>query len=396
MIDTARLDTLVHHYVGTVFPACALSVIKRGAWVLDAAWGQVEEQPATTETLFDLASVTKLFTVTAFLSVVSSGRIALSDPLGEIIPEFVKTSPRGIDGGQDPHSKVHMPTPDHLVGQTVDPHQVTFWHLLTHMSGLPAWRAVYQAAGAAPTPPDQPDPLPRHERWAHAVTALCGYSFMDQPGTRMIYSDIGLMLLGEALMRLEGEPLDEIIQQRVLNPLGLTTACFNPVREKHIPRERIAPTENDPGWRQRRAWGEVHDENACGVGGVAGHAGLFATAREVARFGQAWLYEPQSTFGIDTALAAEAKREQVNDEGARRGLGFALKPEVDSLAGDLFSPNTYGHTGFTGTSLWIDPDNELIVACMTNRVYPGRDKPGIVEFRSELHDFLAQELNASQ
>jgi serine-type D-Ala-D-Ala carboxypeptidase len=388
-----RLEGLIQSNLGTVFPACSIVAIKGGEKVLDAAWGTAEGSPVTVDTLFDLASVTKLFTVTAFLSLVSSGKVGLRDSLVSVIPEFGAETPRGMDGGQDPHSKVRLPTPDHLVGKTVDPTQVTFWHLLTHTSGLPAWRDVFNAAGSAPTLPDQPDPILRDERWARAVKALCAYPFIDQPGNRVVYSDIGLMLLGEAASRLAGMPLDRLIRERVLTPAGLASARFNPIREGHLRREGIAPTEDDPTWRKRRAWGEVHDENACGAGGVAGHAGLFATARDVAQLGQCWLYQPDSVFGIDVELAREAKQEQAETDGARRGLGFALKAREGATSGDLFSLNTYGHTGFTGTSLWIDPDHELIVACLTNSVYPGRGKPGTLEFRRALHDLLAEGLN---
>lgn len=387
-----HLETLIDQHLGETFPACVVAVIKRGETVLKAAWGMVESDPVTTETLFDLASVTKLFTITAFLSLVSAGKVGLHDPLTNVIPEFGAVTPRGMDGGQDPHSKIRLPTPTELIGKTVDPALVTFWHLLTHTSGLPAWRDVYNAAGPAPTPPDQPDPVSRVERWSKGLDALCHYPFIGTPGGKVVYSDIGLILLGEATARLSALPLKQAIQQRVLDPLQLTSVQFNPVRDGGSPLARIAPTENDPTWRKRRAWGEVHDENACGLGGIAGHAGLFAHAHDVARFGQAWLTNP-SEFGIDASLAAEAKRQHAETDGARRGLGFALKAHEDAAAGDLFSPNTYGHTGFTGTSLWIDPDNELVVTCLTNRVYPGREKPGIHEFRRALHDLLAASLN---
>jgi CubicO group peptidase (beta-lactamase class C family) len=388
----SELEILLHHHLEQTFPACAIAVIKDGDWILDAVWGHVEEYPITEDTLFDLASVTKLFTITAFLSLVSAGKIGLHDPLVRVIPEFGTVSPRGMDGGQDPHSKVHLPTPEQLVNQTVDPAAVTFWHLLTHTSGLPAWRDVYNAAGPAPTPPDQPDPIPRAERWAKGLAALCSYPFVGQPGEKVVYSDVGLMLLGEATARLADTPLETFIQARVLDPLQLKNARFNPIRDWHFARAGIAPTENDATWRYRRAWGEVHDENACGVGGIAGHAGLFANARDVARFGEAWLYEAEAQFGIDPELAADAQREQAETDGARRGLGFALKAHHDAAAGDKFSARTFGHTGFTGTSLWIDPERELVVACLTNRVYPGREKEGIHPFRRALHDLLVTAL----
>ena len=389
-----RLEALIQHNLGTVFPSCALAVIKSGETVLDAGWGMVEATPATNDTLYDMASVTKLFTVTAFLSFVSAGRVSLDDPLAAIVPEFGALNPRTMDGGQDPHSKVRLPTPSELVGKTLDPSLVTFRHLLTHTSGLPAWRDVYNSAGPAPAPPDQPELLPRAQRLMNGLQAIYAYPFVGQPGERVVYSDIGLILLGEATSRLGNAPLDEVIRQRVTAPINLSSPSFNPIREGHIAREQIAPTEDDPIWRKRRVWGEVHDENACGLGGVAGHAGLFATARDIATFGQAWLTQPEEAFGIDSTLAQEAKREHAETDGMRRGLGFVIKAYEGASAGDLFSNNTYGHTGFTGTSLWIDPDKQLVVACLTNSVYPGRGKPGTLEFRRALHDLFAEELNS--
>lgn len=388
-----RLETLIQANLDTVFPACALAVIKNGETVLDKGWGTVEGTPANADTLFDLASVTKLFTVTAFLSFVSAGQVKLDDPLTRVVPEFGALNPRTMDGGQDPHSKVRLPTPAGLIGKTIDSHQITFRHLLTHTSGLPAWRDVYNAAGPAPTPPDQTDSIPRAQRWATGLQAIYAYPFIGIPGERVVYSDIGLILLGEATARLGNGTLDHVIQQRVLNPLQLGSPRFNPIREGHIARELIAPTEDDPTWRKRRVWGEVHDENACGLGGVSGHAGLFAAVRDVAAFGQAWLNQPEQAFGIDHGLAQEAKREQAETDGMRRGLGFVIKAYEGASAGDLFSVNTYGHTGFTGTSLWIDPDHQLVVACLTNSVYPGRGKPGTLEFRRAVHDLLAEALN---
>ncbi len=389
------LETLMAENIGRVFPTCVLAVIKRGELVLNSAWGTVEGQPATTGTLFDLASVTKLFTVTAFLSYVSAGVVGLDDPLITVVPEFGALSPRTVDGGQDPHSKVRLLTPEYFIGMRIDPARVTFRHLLTHTSGLPAWRDVYNMAGPAPTPPDQHEPLPRADRWANGIQAIYAYPFVGIPGEKVVYSDIGLILLGEAVSRLGNNTLDNVIRQRVTAPLNLTTPRFNPVREGNLSRQQIAPTEDDPLWRKRRVWGEVHDENACGLGGVAGHAGLFATALDVATFGQAWLNDPQMAFGITPEVAHEAKHQQAETDGARRGLGFALKAYGGAAAGDLFSLNTYGHTGFTGTSLWIDPDNRLVVACLTNSVYPGRGKPGTLEFRRAVHDLLASELNHS-
>ena len=389
-----RLEDTIRPHLGLTFPALTLAVVYRGEVLLNAGWGWIDPEehtiPVRPETLFDLASVTKLFTTTAFLSLVSAGRVRLQDPLISVMPEFGVSGPRGLDGGQDPHTKAKLPTPDSARGQMADPVRVTFFHLLTHTSGLAPWRAVFEAAGSPPPPPDQLDPLSRDARWSKALAALCAYPFVGQPGEGVVrYSDLGLMLLGEAVCRLHGTPgrLEDAIQARVLDPLGLETLTFNPLQHGRS-RAAIAPTEADPGWRGRRCWGEVHDENACGVGGVAGHAGLFSTARDVAALGQSWL-DADSRLGIDPNLVREATREHASTDGMRRGLGWLIKANEDAPAGDLFNAGAFGHTGFTGTSLWVEPARRLVVATLTNRVYPGRHIMGIHPFRRAIHDAIA-------
>ena len=380
--------------LGDLFPAVAIAVVHQGRPILDIASGVIDpttgEGVVTPATRFDLASVTKLFTMTAFLRLVSDGKVRLEDPLVNVIPEFGLMRPRKIDGGQDPHSKMRLPTPDDLQGVTADPMRVTFFHLLTHTSGLAPWRDVYNAVGPAPTPPDQPDPVSREERWSRGLKAICGYPFVGKVGSAVRYSDLGLMLLGEAVTRLSNAPLglEQVIRASILEPLRLASPLFNPVRSG-IDRMTIAPTEDDPTWRKRRAWGEVHDENACGVGGVAGHAGLFADAGDVAALGQAWL-KRDDALQLSFDLMDEATHEQAESNGERRGLGWMIKAREGSSAGEKFSANSFGHTGFTGTSLWIDPERALVVATLTNRVYPGRAKEGILQFRRAVHDTLAE------
>ncbi len=397
-----RLLDVIGASLGDVFPAVTIAVIHEGKLVLEIGSGVIDPASGrgvvTPTTRFDLASVTKLFTATCFLALVSMGKIRLDDPLVSVIPEFGAISPREIDGGQDPHSKARMPTPDDLVGQTVDPSQVTFRHLLTHTSGLAPWRDVFNAAGSAPTPPDQPDSISRNERWKRGLQAICHYPFVGQIGSAVRYSDLGLMLLGEAMARVwyAGDvfkptrshlTLDMAICEGICERLKLESPCFNPVRNGLDPLT-IAPTEDDPVWRGRRVWGEVHDENACGVGGVAGHAGLFANAGDVAAFGQAWLTR-DPRLQINPDLIDEATQQQVESNDERRGLGWMLKAREGSSAGDQFSADSFGHTGFTGTSLWVDPERSLVVATLTNRVYPGRWHEGIQPFRRAVHDLLA-------
>jgi len=386
-ITFALVDEHIHTALRQqVFTAAAIMVIHKGETRLLGSWGWLaptsQQHLATPETLFDLASVTKLFTTTAMLQLISEGKAALQTPLVEIIPAFGTVNPRPIDGGQDPLTKQPLPTPPKLAGQTVDPAAVTLWHLLTHTAGLPAWRDVYTANPY----PDVANNLTQSERWQRGLDALCRYPFVGQPGAAVLYSDIGMMLLGEAVSRLHGTPgnLETAIQTRITARHPAVKVIFNPLL-RGFEREQIAPTEYDGKRRKRRVGGEVHDENAYSLGGVAGHAGLFADVEAVARFGQGWL---EGDWGIAPELAASATHEQAVTGDQRRGLGWLLKAGTESPAGERFSADSYGHTGFTGTSLWIDLEQQLVVAALTNRVYYGREPAGMLRFRRGLHDIV--------
>ncbi len=388
-----RLDALITPALESITPAVCLGVYHRGDTVFTRAWGYIDpdtcEYAVRLSTWFDLASLTKLFTTTALLALMSREDIRLHTPLIEFIPEFGAISPRLIEGGQDPHTKQPLPVTDGLEGQTVDPAGVTLWHLLTHTSGLPPWRDVYTVA-PPPVEPPQVDPIAPDERWRRAVERLCNYGFVAPIGEGVTYSDVGLMLLGEVVARLNGTDLATAITQQVLHPLNFKQTLFNPVRDHDIDRQTIAPTEIDSTWRKRRVWGEVHDENACGVGGVAGHAGLFAMVNDVLRLGTVWLNS--EILPISADLWQAARTEQAVTGMERRGLGWMLRSPQNSIAGDLMSMDTFGHTGFTGTSLLIDPANAVVVALLTNRVYAGRDVIGHRELRRQVHDCIMETL----
>jgi CubicO group peptidase (beta-lactamase class C family) len=199
-----------------------------------------------------------------------------------------------------------------------------------------------------------------------------------------------VILLGEAIARLARQPLDAALHRLVLEPLNLTHTTYNPLAEG-IPADTIVPTELCE-WRERRCVGEVHDENAASLGGVAGHAGLFSTAWEVAALGQTYLNEGR--YG-DVALLSPATveamtRTQIDRDDNPRGLGWLQRSQAGSSSGRHFGPRSYGHTGFTGTSLWIDPDRDLLVALLSNRVYFGRDPQAMREFRPRLHDAVVE------
>lgn len=380
-------DTLLETHIPDTFPALSMCVLHRGNVVLNQSWGWIDpntqQHPVTGLSLFDLASVTKLFVETAFLALVSDGKASLDGKLVDVIPEFGEINPRSINGGQDPHTREQLPIDDQFIGQSVDPTQVTFKHLLTHTSGLPPWRDVFNRASAVPPEPPQADQLIDTTRWQHALKAMVNYPFVGTIGDTVRYSDIGIMLLGEAVARLNGTTLDDVIHEQ----FGLASVVYNPIQHG-IPLTDIVPAEFDTLWRNRRAWGEVHDENACGVGGIAGHAGLFATAFDVAQFGRAWLYN-DPILRLSDDLHQLATQQQASGQ-FRLGLGWMLKAAEGSSAGDLFSMSSYGHTGFTGTSLWIDPDQRLVSAILTNRVYHGRNPDGIHIFRRAVHDLIVQ------
>ena len=378
----------------TVFPAAALLVARHGRVVFDRPYGfldpETRQRPARSDSLFDLASVAKLFTATAFMTLVEAGRVGLDTPVGDVLLEFKGVRPIGPT--EDPLTKVPVPADPTYAGQEVDTRQVTFWHLLTHTSGLAAWRSLYRENGEAGDAVPMPHDVPAEKR-ARRVAAIHGlYGFAYPPGQHMVYSDLGLILLGEAVARLTGTLLEACVQQRVLEPLGLTHTTYNPLA-CGVPAERIVPTDFC-AWRQRRCIGEVHDENAASLGGVAGHAGLFGTAWEVAVLGQTFLnggsYGNARILSPDTVT--EMTRVHVDFEDNPRGLGWLRRSHGWSSSGRWFSPRSYGHTGFTGTSLWIDPDRALLVVLLTNRVYYGRDSEGIVDFRPRLHDAVAEAL----
>ncbi len=380
-IDLSTAESIIHDALGRVFPAAQLAVRLDGAVVLSRAYGwldpETQQIPTRPDTRFDLASVTKLFVATAFMTLVEEGRVALDQPVRTVLPEFAGPRPiRPYDDPLSPGAFVQVVPP---TDETADAGRVTFRHLIVHNSGLPAWRPLYREGSPA----------------AALQTALHTY-FSYPTGARVVYSDVGLILLGLALERLTGRPLDAIVRERVTAPLGLShtdyigkaqTPSPNPQSAIRNPQSEIAPTEFC-AWRGRRIVGEVHDENAAGLGGVAGHAGLFATASDVAAFGQIYLGGGRPLLRADTV--AEMTRLQAEDGAVRRGLGFALWSPDPEASGNPFSRRAFGHAGFTGTSLWIDPDRALVVACLTNRVYYGRDTAGILGFRVALHRAIVE------
>jgi len=397
--------------VGRVFPAAVLHIRQGGTAIFERVYGYLDpdtgHRPTQAGSLFDLASLTKLFTATAFIRLVEAGRVTLTTPVAEVLPEFAGRRP--IGPSEDPLASATISPDPQFAGQEVDAGTVTFWHLLTHTSGLAAWRSLYrEGAGSRGQGSGTRDQGSGIREWGtggplpHLVPAALRarrisaiyrqYGFAYPPGARVVYSDLGFILLGEAIAHLAGVPLEVYLRRAALEPMGLRTTTYNPLGNGFAP-EQIVPTELC-AWRHRRCMGEVHDENSASLGGVAGHAGLFSTAAEVAALGQ--LYLDGGVYNGGRLLApetvAEMVRVQVGSDEDPRGLGWHQRSAGYSSSGHGFSPRSFGHTGFTGTSLWVDPDRELVVALLTNRVYYGRDPQSIMDFRPCLHDTVITSL----
>jgi CubicO group peptidase (beta-lactamase class C family) len=309
--------------------------------------GDFEVNPST---LFDLASLTKVIaTTTASAILYERGVLELDAPVIGVVPEFMADS----CGEPDPRRR-----------------DVTFRLLLAHSSGLPAYEKLF---------------LKAHSR-DDLLRAAFTTSLSTTPGLRAEYSDIGFIVLGAALERIVGEPLDIFCQREIFGPLAMTRTTFNPPAET---RGQIPPTANDRTFRNRIIQGEVQDENAYILGGVAPQAGLFSTAENLVRFAHAMLNGGRPILRPET-VALFTRREPA-PLGTSRALGWDT-PSAPSQSGKYLGPRSFGHLGYTGTSLWIDPDRQLSITLLTNRTWPDCANQAIKQVRPLFHDAVIEAL----
>jgi CubicO group peptidase (beta-lactamase class C family) len=352
---------------GTLFPA---SVAKS------------ENSAVANATLFDLASLTKVVaTTTMAMLLYERGLLDLDTPIAAIVPEFISNAKK------DPRR-----------------HDVTGRLLLAHSSGLPAYERLFLKTKTR-------DEL---------INAAFTMPLAADPATRAEYSDIGFIVLGIALERLADETLDRFCQREIFGPLDMTNTTFNPHAEL---RNQIPPTADERPWgadtpvgempvskqqssaspkasqessrstfRQRIIQGEVQDENASVLGGVAPHAGLFSAARDLAKFAHAILNSGSSIVRAETV--ALFTRRQPTPAGTTRALGWDT-PSAVSQSGRYLSANSFGHFGYTGTSLWIDPARELSITLLTNRTWPDCSNHAIKQVRPVFHDAVVEALEKS-
>ena len=344
-----RLQRLVRRFIDLqAFPGASLAVGYRETLLVGRGYGRLDytstSAPASLHTVYDLASLTKVVCTTTLAMQACDRRLI------------------------DPEERLSRYFPEFQEGQK---QQVALKHLLTHSSGLPAHVPLYAHAGG------------KEDILRRIVETPLEY----EPGSRSLYSDLGFILLGAVVERACGDSLDKLAQEQIFRPLGMHRTCFHPPSDW---RPRIAPTEMDP-WRKRLLRGEVHDENACAMGGVAAHAGLFGTTADLAVFCQALLnggvYNHRRI--VKRTTLETFTRRQARPAATSRALGWDT-PSPDSSAGSRLSPQSYGHTGFTGTSLWIDPRRRLFIAFLTNRVHPSRNNTGIQSARREVADTVAE------
>jgi CubicO group peptidase (beta-lactamase class C family) len=347
--------------VDSAFPGAVIAVGGRDGVKLLAAvghYGVDDSRPVTPQTIYDLASLTKVIGLTtAAMMLVDSGKLDLDAPVQRYVPAF----------------------------QGANKERVTIRHLLTHSSGLPAWRPLYAETKT------------REE----ALTLVDTTALLRQPGDTFVYSDLGAIVLTQAIEAITAQRLDDFLYGRLFGPLEMSSTRFLPPEAW---RERIAPTENDTSFRHRLLHAEVHDENAGRLGGVSGHAGLFSSAPDLAKFA-AWLLwfridDPNRYCGPPApCLRRETVRlfttRQNIPPGSSRALGWDT-PSENSSAGTKMGPNAFGHTGFTGTSIWMDPDRSLFIILLTNRVNPTRANTKIFQVRRRVADLVNDALTPPQ
>jgi CubicO group peptidase (beta-lactamase class C family) len=357
-----------------VFPGAVLLVSKEEDIVYEQVFGcrsiVPQKTPLTPETVFDLASLTKpLATTVAIMLLVREKKIRLDDQVTRFVPTF------GVFGKSS----------------------TTFRHLLNHSSGLPAWKPYYEDV-ANTERAGRVNFIASQAAKNFVFEAVHRERPLSAPGKQALYSDLGFIVLGEIIETITGATLDRVCQDRIFKPLGLRSMRFVDLtqmrtRRFQAPDENIAATENCP-WRKRVLRGEVHDDNAYAMGGVAGHAGLFSAARDV-HYLIAYLarsLQGKNEGFLPRSLLEEFLSRESSAPNSSYVLGWDTPTPEASSSGKYFSGRSVGHLGFTGTSVWWDIERKTHVVLLTNRVHPTRKTDKIKEFRPRVHDLIMKVL----
>ena len=346
--DFSEIDNLMQEAIkDEIFPGAVLAVGHRGRLVYHKPFGKFtydkDDQEVTKKSIFDLASVSKVIgTTSAAMFLYDEGLLELDKKVIDYLPKF-------NNNGKD---------------------KITVRNLLLHNSGLIAFVEYYK----------------KFKTKEEVIDAIMNSKLKYPTGTDYVYSDLGLITLQQIIEKLAGKPLDIFLKEKLFDPIGMKRTMYNPGAEFLYD---VLPTEVDDYFRMTTVKGKVHDENAYLLGGVAGHAGLFSTAEDLSKFMQMMLnggiYGGKRYFKESTVANWTIKQ----TEQSSRGLGWDTKSEGASSFGNKFSLNSFGHTGFTGTSVWADKDNDVYIVLLTNRVHPTRDNRKIVRFRPILSNAIA-------
>lgn len=332
------------------FPGAVVLIWKDGKTFYEKAYGnytyESTSQIVKTNTIFDLASLTKVVvTTTAAMICYDRNLFLLNDKVIKYIPEFA------VNGKEN----------------------ITIKNLLIHNSGLPAWKKFYG----------------RDLTYDDVINEIYSSELEYKTGEKTLYSDLGIITLGKIIEKVSGKTLETFCRNEIFMPLKMNSTFYNPPDSLN---NYCAPTETDNYWRMKTLQGEVHDETSAMLNGVAGHAGLFSTAQDIANLMMVLMNKGKCNdvqFIKQNTIELFTKR---NSEGSTRALGWDTKSDSGSSAGKYFSKNSFGHTGYTGTSIWADPERNLFVVFLTNRVYPTRENTKIQKIRPQLHNAIIKSL----
>jgi len=350
--DLTQVDEIIQSAIkDSSFPGAVVLISKNGNIIYEKAFGHFTYDDTSAavsiNTIYDIASLTKVIaTTTAAMIGYDRNLFSLDDPVAKYIPEFSQN-------GKE---------------------KVTIKNLLLHNSGLPAFKPFYKNYSSAD----------------EVIKDIYKTPLSYEPGSKTVYSDLGFITLAKLIEKVTGKRFDAFCKEEIFKPLQMNSTYFNP----HDPlKYKIAPTEYDNYWRNKLVWGKVHDETASLLGGVAGHAGLFSTAEDMSKLLQLLL--DGGTFNGHQIIRPETVKlftTKYSDKSTR-ALGWDTKSEENSSAGNLFDITSFGHTGFTGTSVWVDPTRNLFIVFLTNRVYPTRENKKLYKVRPALHDAVIKALD---
>lgn len=346
-LNFTEADRLIENAISdSAFPGAVLLVSKYGEIIHQKAYGHhtyaLSAPKVSINSIFDLASVSKVVgTTTAAMMLIDRGKLNLDEKVISYLPEF-------NNNGKE---------------------NVTIRNLLLHNSGLAPFKKYYDIYSTA----------------EEVINDIMNLTPEQKPGSKYVYSDLGMITLQKVMEKVSGKSLDKFLDENLFIPMGMNSTMYNPPPEL---KDNCMPTELDDFWRMRQLQGEVHDERAFMLNGVAGHAGLFSNAPDLAKFLQMILqkgnYQGKQYIKPETVELFTKKQ----SDQSSRGLGWDTKSPEGSSAGQYFDITSYGHTGYTGTSVWTDPTKNLFVILLTNRVYPTRNNNKLSKVRPLIHDVI--------